>query len=303
MSHDYDVLLLGGYFCDLIFTGLPEMPRLGAEVYGSAFDMVPGAAFTTAVALRRLNLRVGWACDFGDDFFSQFVLDAARREGLDSSLFDLHSGPVRRVTAAMSFPHERAFVSFVDPLESSSPIPAIERHRPRVVLFTGLWHGPEHVEICAAAHRAGALVYMDCQCVSATLATPGLAESLRSVDIFAPNASEALQLTGAVTVEDALAQLAALTPLVIVKRGAEGALAQAGERVARAPGIPVDVFDTTGAGDCFNAGFLYGHLRGWPLEASLRSGNICGGLSTTARGGAAAPSAAQVEEWLRAVAT
>src|SRR5215217_2964530 len=135
MTHDYDVLLLGDYFCDLIFTGLPEMPRLGAEVYGSAFDMVPGAAYTTAVALRRLDLRVGWSCDFGDDFFSQFVLDAARREGLDSSLFHLHSGPVRRVTAAMSFPHERAFVSFADQLESSSPIPAIERHRPHAVAF------------------------------------------------------------------------------------------------------------------------------------------------------------------------
>jgi fructose-1-phosphate kinase PfkB-like protein len=53
----------------------------------------------------------------------------------------------------------------------------------------------------------------------------------------------------------------------------------------------------TGAGECFNAGFLYGHLRGLPLDASLRCGNICGGLSTTARGGVAAPWAAQVEEW------
>jgi sugar/nucleoside kinase (ribokinase family) len=299
MPHDYDVLLIGGYFCDLIFTGLPEMPRLGAEIYGSAFDMVPGAAFTTALALRRLELRAGWACDFGDDFFSQFVLDTARREGLDSSLFRLHTGPLRRVTAALSFPHERAFVSFTDELTPASPIPLIERHRPRAVLFSGLWYGPEHTRICAAAHDAGALVYMDCQCVTATLATPGLVESLRSVDIFAPNASEALQITGAATVEAALAQLAALTPLVIVKHGAEGALAQTCGRVARMPGITVDVFDTTGAGDCFNAGFLYGHLHGLPLEDCLRRGNICGGLSTTARGGAAAPSAAQVEEWLR----
>src|SRR5205085_6102624 len=113
------------------------------------------------------------------------------------------------------------------------------------------------------------------------------------------NASEALQLTGAATVEAALAQLAELTPLAIVKRGAQGAIAQAGQHMGRAPAIGVDVFDTTGAGDCFNAGFLYGHLRGLPLEDCLRCGNICGGLSTTARGGAAAPSAAQVEEWLR----
>ena len=299
MSHDYDVLLLGGYFCDLIFTGLPEMPRLGAEVYGSAFDMVPGAAYTTALALRRLELRAGWACDFGDDFFSQFVLNSARRAGMDSSLFRMHAGPVRRVTAALSFPHERAFVSFTDELAAASPIPLILRHRPRVVLLSGLWYGPQHAEVCAAAHTVGALLYMDCQCSAATLATPGLANSLRCVDIFAPNASEALQLTGAATVESALAQLSTLTPLVIVKCGADGVIAQTGADVARAPGISVDVFDTTGAGDCFNAGFLYGHLRGMPLETSLRCGNICGGLSTTARGGAAAPSAAQVEEWLQ----
>jgi sugar/nucleoside kinase (ribokinase family) len=299
MSHDYDVLLLGGYFCDLIFTGLPEMPRLGAEVYGNAFDMVPGAAYTTALALRRLDMRTGWACDFGDDFFSQFVLDSARRVGLDSSMFRMHASPVRRVTAALSFPHERAFVSFADELASASPVPLIERHQPRVVLLSGLWYGPQQAEVCAAAHAVGALVYMDCQCSAATLTTPDLAEALRSVDIFAPNASEALQLTGAATVEAALAQLAALTPLVIIKCGADGALAQAGEDIAHAPSIHVDVFDTTGAGDCFNAGFLYGHLRGLPLETSLRCGNICGGLSTTARGGAAAPSAAQVDAWLR----
>lgn len=299
MSHDYDVLLLGGYFCDLIFTGLPEMPSLGAEVYGNAFDMVPGAAYTTALALHRLELRTGWAGDFGDDFFSQFVLDAARRVGLDSSLFRMHTSPVRRVTAALSFPHERAFVSFADELATTSTIPLIERHQPRVVLFSGLGYGNEHAEICAAAHDVGALVYMDCQCNAATLATPDLADSLRSVDIFAPNAAEALQLTDAATVAAALAQLAELTPLVIIKCGAEGAIAQAGKQVAHAPGISVDVFDTTGAGDCFNAGFLYGHLRGLPLETSLRCGNICGGLSTTARGGAAAPSAAQMQEWLR----
>jgi sugar/nucleoside kinase (ribokinase family) len=268
-------------------------------VYGSAFDMVPGAAYTTALALRRLELRAGWACDFGDDFFSQFVLDSARRVGLDSSLFRMHAGPVRRVTAALSFPHERAFVSFADELAADSPIPLIVRHRPRVVLFSGLWYGPQQAEVCAAAHAAGAQVYMDCQCSAATLATPDLADSLRCVDIFAPNASEALQLTGAATVEAALAQLAELTPLVIVKRGAQGAIAQAGEYIARAPAISVEVFDTTGAGDCFNAGFLYGHLRGLPIEDCLRCGNISGGLSTTARGGAAAPSAAQMEEWLR----
>jgi sugar/nucleoside kinase (ribokinase family) len=299
MSHDYDILLAGGYFCDLIFTGLPELPRLGADIFGTGFDMVPGATFSTALALHRLELRAGWACDFGDDFCSQFVLDAARREGLDGSLFRLHQRPLRRISVSFSFPHDRGFISYQDAFAPAPIIPLIERHRPRCLMLSHLHYGPELIPLAAAAHSNGGLVYMDCQARPETLAHPEVVAAIRAVDIFAPNQAEALHLTGAATVEAALAQLAALAPLVIIKCGPDGAIAQSGGRVVRASGLPVEVFDTTGAGDCFNAGFLYGYLRGESLETCLRCGNICGGLSTTARGGAAAPSAAQLEEWLR----
>jgi sugar/nucleoside kinase (ribokinase family) len=294
----YDVILFARYFCDLIFTGLPELPRLGADLFGTSFDMVPGAGFSTALAFKRLGLRAGWVCDFGDDFFSQFVLDAARREGLDSSLFRLHAFPLRQVSVAFSFPHDRGFISYVDAYERPAPAPLIARHRPRVALLSSLSYGDEQAALAAAARAAGTLVYMDCQSQSVSLATPGVAEALQRVDIFAPNGAEAMALTGALTVENALAQLAALTSLVIIKCGAAGAIAQSGAQIVSVPAIPVEVFDTTGAGDCFNAGFLYGYLRGETLESCLRYGNICGGLSTTARGGAAAPSAAQVNEWV-----
>jgi len=62
------------------------------------------------------------------------------------------------------------------------------------------------------------------------------------------------------------------------------------------PAFAVKVVDTTGAGDCFNAGFLYGYVKGLPLDACLRYGNICGGLSTTRRGCQAAPTAREIEQ-------
>lgn len=294
MPHDYDVLLLGGYFCDLIFTGLPEMPQLGAEVFSSGFEVVPGAAFTTALALQRLGLQVGWACDFGNDFFSRYVLDEAHAVGLDERLFRRHPYPLRRVTAALSFPHDRAFVSYLDPFERPDMAALVEQHRPRCVLLSGLAYGPALARLVAAARRVEALVYMDCQCVSATLATPGVVEALRSVDLFAPNEREALALTGAQTWQSALEQLAELVPLVVLKRGAAGAVMRCQGQQIAAPALPVAVLDTTGAGDCFNAGFLYGYLRGLPQEECLRCGNICGGLSTTAFGGRAAPTTEQL---------
>lgn len=299
MAGRYDVLLWGVYFCDLIFTGLPEMPRLGAEVFSRDFTMTPGGPFTTAVAMKRLGLRVGWMCDFGDDAFSRFILAAAEREGLDTGLFQYHSFPVRRISVAFSFAHDRGFISYMDRVEQTSPISVIEKDKPRCVFLPHLHYGEAYTDLFAAARQSDALVFMDCQSTEATLETPGVVEALRSADIFAPNEAEAQQLTGAATVEEALARLAELTPLVIIKRGAAGAIAQAEGQVVRSPAIPVHVVDTTGAGDCFNAGFLYGYLRGASLEESLRLGNICGSLSTTAVGGtAAAPTAAQVEEWL-----
>ena len=300
MPGDYDVLLWGVFFCDLIFTGLPQVPRLGAEVFSADFSMTPGGPFTTTVAMHRLGLRVGWMCDFGDDVFSQFVLAAAKREGIDNSLFQIHPFPVRRVSAAFSFSHDRGFVSFMDDVPQTSAVPLIERHSPRCLFLPHLHYGEMYADLFACAHAQGAVIFMDCQSTDATLDAPGVVDALRAVDVFAPNEVEALQLTGAATVERALARLAELTPLVIVKLGAEGAIARLDGGVVQVPAIPVEVVDTTGAGDCFNAGFLYGYLRGAPLETCLRAGNICGGLSTTAVGGrAAAPTAAQVEEYLR----
>jgi sugar/nucleoside kinase (ribokinase family) len=298
MTHDYDMLLFARYFCDLIFTGLPELPRLGADIFGTGFDMVPGAGFNTALACQRLGLRAAWSCDFGDDFFSQFVLDTARHAGLDSSLFRIHPFPLRQVSVSFSFPHDRGFISYVDQHNRPAPAPLVERHRPRAVLLSSLSYGEEHTALVAAARTVGALIYMDCQSQRVTLATPGVAEAIQSVDIFAPNEAEAIELTGAPTVVAALAVLADLAPLVVIKRGAAGALAQSGAQVMSVPAIPVEVFDTTGAGDCFNTGFLYGYLRGATLETCLRYGNICGGLSTTGRGSAGLPTAAQAEQWM-----
>ena len=53
----------------------------------------------------------------------------------------------------------------------------------------------------------------------------------------------------------------------------------------RAPAIPVDVVDTVGAGDTFDAGFVYGYLQGWSLDKALKLGIVCGSLSTCKSGG------------------
>jgi len=299
MTRRYDVLLLGNYYCDLIFNGLPELPRLGLDLFGTDFDVVAGGCYRSSLALQRLGLQAGWLCDFGNDLFSQVVLNMAERDGLDSALFRQHPFPVRRVSVSFSYVHDRGFISYQDPLPAPSPVEVIQDHQPRAVLISHLSYGEAQEALVSAARAAGSLVYMDCQSGKTTLETPGVREAVARVDVFGPNESEALRLTGAASVEAALAQLSAIAPLVVIKRGARGALAQAGSQVIESPALAVDVCDTTGAGDCFNAGFLYGRLSGYDLATCLRCGNICGGLATTSRGKDTLPNAAEVEGRLR----
>ena len=126
-------------------------------------------------------------------------------------------------------------------------------------------------------------------------------ELLPMLDIFIPNAREALLITKAANVADALKHLTQLCKLVVIKDGANGAWIGDGENVIHAPPVTVpQVIDTTGAGDCFNAGFLYGHIiEQAPLETCGLYGNICGGLSVTGVGGAThAPTLDQLKNYL-----
>ena len=285
-----DVLLHGAYFCDLIFGGLPEVPQLGRDLFSSSFDIVPGGAFYTALALHRLGLHTGWMCEVGDDMFSRTIEEEALAEGIDTTYFERSAGEVRRLAAVFSFAHDRGFISYIDgQLPKILPLDEVERLRPRCLLLTNIGYWQDLPRLSDLPNRDETLVYMDCQDSGLSLESPGLIECLRHVDVFAPNETEALHLTGTHAAHEALRQLADLIPAVVIKCGKRGSIARRGEEVAEAMPIAVTAVDTTGAGDCFNAGFVYGLLKNAPLVDCLRYGNIVGGLSTTGPGGRNVP--------------
>jgi len=104
-------------------------------------------------------------------------------------------------------------------------------------------------------------------------------------NVFLPNEKEALSLSGEMDVNIAREKLGSKVETLAVKLGAEGALGIRRGEKAGVPSIPVSVIDTVGAGDSFDAGFLYGYLHGWSLEKSLQLACICGALSTQSAGG------------------
>ena len=99
---------------------------------------------------------------------------------------------------------------------------------------------------------------------------------LPRVDYLFSNEQEAEVLTGA-KADEALDILAAKTKIAVVKTGAKGAMAKRGEETARVPALKVNALDTTGAGDLFASGFLYGLSMGLALDEATSIGNITAG--------------------------
>lgn len=293
MSFDFDIVIPGHYFCDVIFTQMRDFPRLGAEIYSEGIKVVAGGgALNTATGLRRLGINAGWIGTLGTDFFSQYVKNYVQQEKLDISLVQQLDTPLERVTVALSYPNDRAFVTYAQkpPDIIELVVAVLNKATFRHLHFPGLTIHEDMPELLKACKAKGIRVSMDCQHRQETLDMPLVQDILSQVDIFMPNAAEARRITGENTLSAAIDRLSEITTGVVVKNGAEGAMAQFGTTGYHSRAFEVKPLDTTGAGDSFNAGFLAAYLQNLPIKTCLRWGNYCGSQSTLGYGASSAPS-------------
>ena len=287
-----DVLVLnsGRVYLDILFGNVERLPEPGEEVHYDTFAIQAGGAFNTAAGLARLGLATALAADLGADRFSDFLRDEIVRFGIRTDFVNRVPRPVLAVTVSLSNPADRRLVSYCDPQkETPLPLSVLDRYRIRHVHLPGYRQASEVVDFVAEAKRRGATVSMDSQSDVGSLTDARLAPLVAHLDTLFCNRREARLLAGLDDEAAAARDLARHVGRVVVKLGAEGALAAEGNRLVRVPlGIDVDARDTTGAGDAFAAGFLYGALRGLDLEGALAAGNLCGAISTTGLGAAAA---------------
>ena len=288
MTH-YDILIPGDYFCDVIFTGFPEFPQLGKEVYTQDLNVVAGGTFNTVMGLTQLNVSVGWIAALGNDFFSTYIEGLAHQKGIDTSLLMRLDQPLKRVTVALSYPEDRAFVSYVDPAPDLITMiyQQLDTIQPKIIHFPGLYIDQRMPQLIRDCKARGVIVSLDSQYKDVTLESSLVYDIISQLDIFIPNSSEAQQLTNTNSLSDAADQLSQIVPYLVIKDGASGAHAWNNQVHTHAPAIEVEtVVDTTGAGDLFNAGFLAAYLAGYPTLDCLQWGNVTGGLSLRGYGGA-----------------
>jgi sugar/nucleoside kinase (ribokinase family) len=281
-----DVFLAGQIFMDMIFTGLPGLPPPGTELFADGLGSAPGGAANIAVAMTRLGLRVGLAAPFADDLFGGYLWRAlAEQERVDLSRSRQMKGWSTPVTVSMAYDSDRSMVTFERPL----PITSDELlDAPPPAAKACLVHVDHPVPAWARHLRGdGTTVFADVAWDATGAWSSEVLDRLEHVDVFMPNAVEAMAYTRTDRPEDAARALSSRVPVVVVKRGGDGAIAidSATGECAETPALPVEALDATGAGDVFGAGFIFGTLAGLPLGERLRFANLCAGLSVRHRSG------------------
>ena len=288
------IVVAGEINVDLIFTGVPALPRFDGETLAETYAQCPGSSsMILAMGLARLGDPVRFVGRCGNDAFGHFCIDAMRDRGIDTRAIaadaDLRTG----VTVAMSSHTDRALLTWpgaiaelgADDVSDAMLVEAQHLHVSSYYLQTKL--RPRLGELFARARAAGLTTSLDPGSDPKQRWGRELIDVLRHVNVFLPNQSEAYAITGANTPEDALRTFDNGVARTVLKIGSRGALTLDHGKPLSAPGYPTPVVDTTGAGDSFNAGFLHAWLRDLPMHDCLRWGNACGALSTRGVGGTA----------------
>lgn len=277
----FDLLVVGDANPDVVLTGVSRPVEFGQRerlVDGAALT-VGGSGAITACGAARLGLRTAFVGRVGDDPAGRYMLSALAERGVDVSGCVVDPSTPTALTVVLADGEDRAILTFPGclPLLSARDVEVEAGHvhvssyflQPRLAADLPDWF--------AALRRGGVTTSLDTN----DDPTGAWDAKIVDVDVLLPNEAEALALGGAEV-------LAASAGLVVVKRGAAGAVAWRGGTSTSVPSLPVEPVDTVGAGDSFNAGFLAGWLGGRDLESSLRLAVTCGALSTRAAGGTAA---------------
>ena len=304
-----EVYCVGNAVADILARPVDHLAPSGMSQPLEDIELAPGGnSINTAVALARLGVSVGVAAAIGNDRFGRFIRERVRAEGIDDAgLVTLPDAKTSTSIVLVETNGERRFLHLrgVSAFFSGRNLDWGQVEGSRIFHYASAFAIPTFDEesIESALKRArelGCLTSMNiCWDVRGRwlkLIQPALAHT----DFIFPNWEEGRQLTGEsepTAIAGRLRELGVKT--VIVKLGAEGCYVESSEGSFTSPGFTVQSVDTTGAGDCFAAGFLAAICRGQSLPLAARQANATGALATLGLGGAAsAPSRGQLEKFL-----
>ena len=271
---------------------VPGFPRFNTKTHMSEVRIEPGGQVATALATcTRLGLRARYIGSVGNDDWGKRQIASLRAENLDLQVREVEGATSQvAIIVIEEGVGERTILWRRDP-RLAFPVAALQREwitRARILHLDGC-DTAAAFQAAKWAREAGIPVVIDID----EIYDESTHELLRLVDYliassdFAEDPRELAERYGC--------------GVVGITSGAEGAtFVDRDRRLIQSPGFKVPVADTTGAGDVFHGGFIYGLLQGWPLEETIRFANAVAAMKCTQIGARSGiPGLREAQEFLR----
>lgn len=307
MQKKWDVYVYGDVNIDLVVPGVENLPEPGSEVDVPVMEtFVGGGAALFTLGLAKLGLTPVFQGSIGRDMYGEYIRNLFRELGVDDSL--LLDSDTKKTGISISFTTEkdRCFLTYRGTNEGLSlkhmdlgQLPGAKHVH--VTGYEGATNHAEYLDILTKIHEMGDVtVSFDVGWDMTGVWYEGIFDLLPMIDVLFMNETECQHYTRCEDIETGARKLAEKAGMAVIKLGKTGAMAIKDGEKYYAPAYKVQAVDTTGAGDSFNAGFIYGFLQGLPMEECLKCGNGCGALSVTKLGGNTGfPFRAELEKWIQ----
>jgi len=292
-----DIVVVGDINVDVNFS-IPAYPLPGNEAIASSVQLhTGGSAVNTAIALSKMDMDVGFVGRVGRDILAGKVLADLSEAGVDCT--HIQTDPAvstGMIFIAVTADGERTMFSArgANAFTEAAAIDASCFAQCRWIHLSGysfLSHHQHETMLFAleqAQNSPYTRVSLDVGVEPALHARQQILDILPRIDIVFPNKMELTLLSQGLSVDESLDLLFECgARAVVVKCGAQGSILAADNRRSRLPAFNINIADTTGAGDSFDAGVVLGRLIGLSWEASTALGNALGGLASTQQGSGA----------------
>ncbi len=288
----FDVTIVGEINLDLILYGLPEQLPQERELLASNLNVTLGSSSAiVAHNLAALRNRVGFITRLGSDPLGRIALDRLGESGVDLSKVVTAKGSTTGLTVILPHKRDRHILTYpgtmfemnIDDLDIDYMADSRHFHMSSLFLHKALT--PDIPGLFARMKQAGLTTSLDTNDDPDDRWDGVLDEVLPYVDVLLPNAREACKIARTENLTEAIHALATKVPTVAVKMGSRGAIGRFGTEEITVPPLNVNVLDSVGAGDSFDAGFLSKYIQGASLCECLENGNLAGALSTQRGGG------------------
>ncbi len=293
---EYDLLVVGELNLDLILNKIQSFPKMGTEIIADEMSLSLGsssAIFASNISV--LGIKTAFAGMIGNDSFGELVLSSLQAKNVDTRFVKINKEYKTGLTVALNYDDDRAMVTYPGAMNHFSlqniddDVFDSARHMHLSSIFLQEELKNDVVELFQKAKQYGMTTSLDLQWDPTEKWDLDFGNLLPLVDVFLPNKSELFAITGIEDVEKALNSLKDKCNTIAVKMGAEGSiLFNNGSISYHKPYLNTNVIDAIGAGDSFNAGFVYALLNGHQAADCMDFGNLMGAINTTAGSGTGA---------------